>query len=80
VNNVVGPIFNKNFVEKRGLWVPCTVHGTHWNSVNALLKKNGEIWNTDVKLSIQTDATYPFGYCWNAVHLRFTLFSLKSAF
>ena len=33
------PIFNKSFVEKRGLWVPCTVHGTHWNSINALLKK-----------------------------------------
>ena len=39
VNSVVRPIFNESFVEKRGLWVLWIVHGTHWNSVNALLKK-----------------------------------------
>ena len=32
MNSAVGPIFNKNFVEKRGLWVPWIVYGTHWNS------------------------------------------------
>ena len=51
VNNVVGSIFNENFVEKRDLWVPWTVHGSYWNSVNALLKKKkkkGETLDVDV--------------------------------
>ena len=39
VNIAVGPIFNESFVEKRGLWVPWTVHETCWNSVDPLLKK-----------------------------------------
>ena len=30
VNSAVRSIFNENFVEKRGLWVPWTVHGTLW--------------------------------------------------
>ena len=32
VNNTVRPIFNENFVEKRGLWVPWSVYRTYWNS------------------------------------------------
>ena len=39
VNNVVGPIFNENFVEKRGLWVPWTVYEIHWLLRNAHLHK-----------------------------------------
>ena len=30
VNSIVRPIFNEKIVEKWGLWVPRTVHGTHW--------------------------------------------------
>ena len=32
VNCTVGLIFNESFAEKRGLWVPWTVHGTHWKA------------------------------------------------
>ena len=28
-NSAVRPIFNESFVEKRSLWVPCTVHRIH---------------------------------------------------
>ena len=30
VNSTVKPIFNKKVAEKWDLWVPCTVHRTHW--------------------------------------------------
>ena len=36
VNSTMGSIFNESFVEKRGLWVPWTVHGTtdkHWTQL-----------------------------------------------
>ena len=35
VNTAVRAIFKKNFVEKRGLWVPWILHGTHWKSTTA---------------------------------------------
>ena len=28
------PIFNESFGEKKGLWVPRTVHGTHWKALS----------------------------------------------
>ena len=43
MNSAVKPIFNESFAEKRGLWVPWTVHGTplekHKSHRNVLLKK-----------------------------------------
>ena len=33
VNSIVGPIFNESLCEKRGLWVPWAVHGTHWKAL-----------------------------------------------
>ena len=39
VNNTVRPIFNENFVEKRGLWVLWTVHKTHWQTHKIFLVK-----------------------------------------
>ena len=36
MNNIVRLIFNEKIVEKRGLWVPSIVHGTHWNCVSVL--------------------------------------------
>ena len=30
VNSTMGPIFNEKVTEKWDLWVPCTVHKTHW--------------------------------------------------
>ena len=43
VNSAVKPIFNESFAEKRGLWVPWTVHGTplekHKSHRNVLIKK-----------------------------------------
>ena len=32
MNSAITPIFNKNFVKKRGLWVPWIVHETHWQT------------------------------------------------
>ena len=32
MNSTVRPIFNKSFVEKRGLQIPWTMHETHWNT------------------------------------------------
>ena len=37
MNSAVWPIFNENFVEKRGLWVSWTVHGTHMQNARQLL-------------------------------------------
>ena len=46
VNSAVGAIFNESFVEKRGLWVLWTMHGTHWKShqphKRASKKKNAD--------------------------------------
>ena len=59
VNSVVNFIFNENFVEKRGLWVPWTMHRTHWKSWNTLLtkkkkkKKKGQMQDVD---AIQTSS------------------------
>ena len=54
VNNVVEPIFNESFVEKRGLWVLWTVHETHWK---AKKKKKKDALNTDARrlINIQKD-------------------------
>ena len=30
VNSIVGPIFNEKVAKKWDLWIPWTVHGTHW--------------------------------------------------
>ena len=30
MNSAMKPIFNENFIEKKGLWVPWTIYGTHW--------------------------------------------------
>ena len=45
MNSVVGPIFNESFVEKKGLWVLWTVHGTHWKALKyaSQWKKKREI-------------------------------------
>ena len=34
MNSIVRPIFNEKVVEKWKLWVPWTVHGTHWCAEN----------------------------------------------
>ena len=39
VNSAVEPIFNESFVEKKSLWIPWTVHRTHWLLKNAILQK-----------------------------------------
>ena len=51
VNSAVEPIFNESFVEKRSLWVPWTVHGTHWLLRNAILQKKK---NADARLWTQS--------------------------
>ena len=44
VNSVVGPIFNESFVEKRGLWVPWTVHRIHYHTLDAAEKKKFQLY------------------------------------
>ena len=39
VNSIVGPIFNVYFAEKRDLWVPWTMHGTHLKQKCAVGKR-----------------------------------------
>ena len=59
VNSVVGPIFNESFAEKSGLWVPWTVHETHWTVHNHMKrssqkKKKRKRQNVDASSCIQT--------------------------
>ena len=60
MNGTMRPIFNEIFGEKRDLWIPWTVYGTHKPNRNALIKKKRKKekikpkcrrWNAD---SIQT--------------------------
>ena len=61
VKSAVRPIFNENFVKKRGFWVPWTVHGTHWKSTlladtffsKKINKKERKIQTLGIKSSIQ---------------------------
>ena len=39
VNSAVGSIFNESFVEKKGLWIPWTMHGTYCQTLDAAEKK-----------------------------------------
>ena len=55
----MGSIFNESFAEKKGLWVPWTVHGTHFKSIKAIemrfskKKKNADA-DVGLFISIQT--------------------------
>mgnify|MGYP007088584720 CR=1 FL=1 len=39
MNSAIRPIFNESFVEKRDLWISCTVHETHCQTLDAAGKK-----------------------------------------
>ena len=50
VNSTVQPIFNEKIVEKWGLWVPWTVHETHWCAYFAVWTVIGwKVKNNDAK-------------------------------
>ena len=60
MNSAVGSIFNEKIVEKKGLWVPLTVHRTHWYDLKFekqayKKKKKGEKTQTHKPQA-------PFGY------------------
>ena len=66
VNSAVWSIFNENFVEKRGLWVPWTVHGTHWKRKKhqctfSQKKKKKRKENTEMQ-TLRLFQLYPNGY------------------
>ena len=44
VNSAVGSIFNESFVEKKGLWIPWTMHGTHCQMLDAAEKKKFQLY------------------------------------
>ena len=54
----LGPIFNEKVAEKRGLWVPWTVHGIHWCDIkqqkHASKKKKNVATQTQDTNAIQT--------------------------
>ena len=53
MNSAMRPIFNEIFGEKRDLWIPWTVYGTHKPDRNALIKKKKkESQNVDVEMQI----------------------------
>ena len=45
VNSAVGPSFNENFDEKRGLWVSWTVHETHWPMQTLSKLQDLDVWS-----------------------------------
>ena len=69
MNSVVGPIFNENFIEKRGLWVPWTVHGTHWKSYKKK-KKEADIdvwtWNA-IQMELEYNTSLHDSYYYNNI-------------
>ena len=54
MNSAMRPIFNEIFGEKRDLWIPWTVYGTHKPDRNALIKKKKKkkSQNVDVEMQI----------------------------
>ena len=66
MNSAVEPIFNESFVEKIGLWVPWTIHRTHWKSWNAIFKKNKNAYANSNKLYpnryLMSDTIYFIGF------------------
>ena len=59
VNSAMRPIFNESFTEKRGLWVPWTVHRTHWKSMKHSSQKKKK---KRMKCRRWTQTLYPNGY------------------
>ena len=78
MNSVIRPIFNKNFIEKRYLWVPWTVHGIHWKVHNLTC---GALLQEKRKKETQKDGFHPypnyaFGLASIVLRLCFPLFFL----
>ena len=44
MNSAIRPIFNESFVEKRDLWILCTVHETHCQTLDAAEKKKFQLY------------------------------------
>ena len=54
MNSAVRLIFNESFIEKKGLWIPWTVHGTHWKNkkmpVHVLQKNKNKKAKTQMRV------------------------------
>ena len=76
------PIFNESFVEKKGLWVPRTVHRTHWKHNTATerasnKKKKKKEARRCLFSSTQTGTHSTVVWCINGVHIDCVMIRVK---